>query len=387
MTGKERVLNAFNHKESDFVPVSDQLIVSKVASEIIGRYAYTGGGEFEKDKIELLYRRERDFLVERYVEDTLKVHEQLDLDFIRVGLVPSNVYSIEALPKKIDENTYLYGNKETKNWSIYKFSPSSGQFFCIDSSLDREGFLALEREIKYMEKKLEDEIKFDDKSIFDAWDRIVEKVGEEKAIAFSAGISIPMREIYLESIILKPDWIEIYLDYQTKSTIEFIKEAKKHRADFILGGGDLADKNGPIYSPNVFRKYLMPRYKKILDICKSLGLFYVFRSDGDTKPLWDIWFCEIGFDGYGEIDKSAGIELKQLKEKYGEKITLLGNVDCSKTLVYGNKEQIYEEVRKCIEDAARGGGYILTSSNSIHYNIPARNFIYMVEAARKFGKY
>ncbi|MCM8808650.1 MAG: hypothetical protein NC917_01720 [Candidatus Omnitrophica bacterium] len=238
-----------------------------------------------------------------------------------------------------------------------------------------------------MEKKLEDEIKFDDKSIFDAWDRIVEKVGEEKAIAFSAGISIPMREIYLESIILKPDWIEIYLDYQTKSTIEFIKEAKKHGADFILGGGDLADKNGPIYSPNVFRKYLMPRYKKILDICKSLGLFYVFRSDGDTKPLWDIWFCEIGFDGYGEIDKSAGIELKQLKEKYGEKITLLGNVDCSKTLVYGNKEQIYEEVRKCIEDAAREGGYILTSSNSIHYNIPARNFIYMVEAARKFGKY
>ncbi|MCM8808649.1 MAG: hypothetical protein NC917_01715 [Candidatus Omnitrophica bacterium] len=115
MTGKERVLNAFNHKESDFVPVSDQLIVSKVASEIIGRYAYTGGGEFEKDKIELLYRRERDFLVERYVEDTLKVHEQLDLDFIRVGLVPSNVYSIEALPKKIDENTYLYENKETKN--------------------------------------------------------------------------------------------------------------------------------------------------------------------------------------------------------------------------------------------------------------------------------
>ncbi|MGC8977064.1 MAG: hypothetical protein ACP5OB_05510 [Candidatus Ratteibacteria bacterium] len=49
MTGKERVINAFSHKESDFVPVSDQLIVSKVASEILGRYAYTGGGEFSKD--------------------------------------------------------------------------------------------------------------------------------------------------------------------------------------------------------------------------------------------------------------------------------------------------------------------------------------------------
>ncbi|MFN4226908.1 MAG: uroporphyrinogen decarboxylase family protein [Candidatus Ratteibacteria bacterium] len=49
--------------------------------------------------------------------------------------------------------------------------------------------------------------------------------------------------------------------------------------------------------------------------------------------------------------------------------------------------QIYEEVKKCIEDAAKGGGYILTSSNSIHYNVPAKNLIYMVEAARKFGRY
>ncbi len=176
MTGKERVINAFSHKESDFVPVSDQLIVSKVASEILGRYAYTGGGEFSKDTIELLYKGERDFLVEKYVEDTLEIHEKLGLDFIRVGTVPSKNYSQEDLPKKIKENTYLYENKETKNWSIYKFSPSSGQFFCVSSSYEKEGFNALEREIKYIEKKFEEKIEFDDKSIFEGWDKIVEKV-------------------------------------------------------------------------------------------------------------------------------------------------------------------------------------------------------------------
>ncbi|MGC8977063.1 MAG: uroporphyrinogen decarboxylase family protein [Candidatus Ratteibacteria bacterium] len=131
----------------------------------------------------------------------------------------------------------------------------------------------------------------------------------------------------------------------------------------------------------------MPRYKKILEVCKNLGLFYVYRSDGNTRPLWDIWFSEIGFDGYGEIDKSAGIELKELKEKYGNKITLIGNVDCAKTLVYGSKEDIYKEVEKCIKDAAESGGYILSSSNSIHFNVPAKNLIYMVEAGRRFGKY
>jgi uroporphyrinogen decarboxylase len=387
MTGKERILNAFNHKESDFVPVSDQLIVSKVASEILGRHAYTGGGECAKDLIEVLTKGERDFFVERYVEDIVEIHEKLDLDFISVGTVPSKNYSKDDLPKKIAENTYLFENKETKNWSINKFSPSSGQFFCISSSLDKEGFDALEREIKYLEKKFEEDIKFEDNSIFEAWDKIVKKVGNKMAIAFGAGIAIPLHPVYLECIILKPEWIEILLEYQTKYVIEFIKEAKKHGADFILGGGDLADKNGPIYNPEIFRKFLLPRYKKILDVSHSLGFYYVFRSDGNTRPLWNIWFNEIGFDGYGEIDKSAGIELKELKEKYGDKITLLGNVDCARTLVYGSKEDIYEEVKKCIEDAKDGGGYILTSSNSIHYNVPSKNLIYMVEAARKYGKY
>ncbi len=387
MSGKERVLNAFNHKESDYVPVSDQLIVSKVASEILGRYAYTGGGEFAKDRIELLYKGERDFLVERYVEDTVEVYEKLGLDFIPVELVPSKNYSKDGLPKKIGEYTYLYENKETKNYLIYKFNPSSGEFFRVSSSYDKDGLEALKREIKWLEKKMEEEIKFDDKSVFEGWDRIVEKVGNKMAIAFSAVLAIPLIPIYLEAIILEPEWIEIYLDFQTKWQIEFIKEGKKHGADFILGGGDLADKNGPIYSPKIFEKFLMPRYKRIVDVCHSLGLFYVFRSDGNTRPLWDIWFSEIGFDGYGEIDKSAGIELKELKEKYGDIITLLGNVDCAKTLVYGSKEDIYEEVKKCINDAAKGGGYILTSSNSIHYNVPAKNLIYMIEASRKFGKY
>lgn|GEM_PF-4203699 len=83
------------------------------------------------------------------------------------------------------------------------------------SSFDKDGFDAFEREIKYIEKKMNEEIKFEDKSIFEGWDRIVEKVGEKMAIAFSVGISIPIHPVYLESIILKPEWIEIYLDYQT----------------------------------------------------------------------------------------------------------------------------------------------------------------------------
>lgn len=385
MTGKQRVLSAFNHIEPDLVPVSDQLIVSKVASEILGRYAYTGGGEFARDTIELLLKGERDFLVERHTQDTIEVHQKLGLDFIRVGTVVSKNYSKKDLPEKLSEDTYLYKDTETKNYSVYRFSTSSGQFFCVESSLEKEGLLALERQIKIFEKKLSEPVVFSDQSIFEAWDKIVQIAGKDFAIAFSTGIAIPMNPVYLEALMTKPEWIEIFLDYQTIQCIEFMKEAKRHGADFVLGGGDLANSNGPVYNPEIFRKMLAPRYKKILEVSHSLGLFYVFRSDGNTRPLWKTWFDEIGFDGYAEIDKSAGIDIGELKNLYGDRITLIGNIDCARTLVYGTKQDIENEVKDCIKKAAKGGGFILSSSNSIHYNVPAKNLIYMVEAARKFG--
>ena len=121
MNSRERITTAFRNKEPDRVPVSDQLIVSKVAGEILGRYAYTGGGEFERDTVELLLKGERDFLVERYVEDIVELHEKLDLDFVRVQTVPPKDYQKENLPRKIEENIYLYENKETKNYTIMNF--------------------------------------------------------------------------------------------------------------------------------------------------------------------------------------------------------------------------------------------------------------------------
>jgi len=387
MTSRQRVLDSFKHVEPDFVPVSDQLIVSRVASEILGRYAYTGGGEFARDTVELLLKGERDFLVQRHTQDTIEIHNRLGFDFVRVGTVVSKNYSRDQLPEKIAENTYIYKDKETRNYSIYRFSVQSGQFFCVENSLDREGLVALEREIKFIEKQISEPVDFSDKSIFEAWDKINEELGKEVAITFSTGIAIPLRPVYLEALLIKPEWIEIFLDYQTIQCIEFMKEAKKHGADFILGGGDLADSNGPVYSPEIFKKMLVPRYRKIIDVSHSLGLPYVYRSDGNTRALWNIWFNDIGFDGYAEIDKSAGIDLGELKSVYGDKITLIGNVDCAKTLVYGTKQDIEDEVKDCIKKAANRGGFILTSSNSIHYNIPAKNLIYMVEAARKYGRY
>ena len=75
------------------------------------------------------------------------------------------------------------------------------------------------------------------------------------------------------------------------------------------------------------------------------------------------------------------------KENYGDRLTLLGNVSCARTLVYGTKEEIEEETRRVIEIGAPGGGFVLSSSNTIHSQVPADKYLLMLETAKKYGGY
>lgn len=79
--------------------------------------------------------------------------------------------------------------------------------------------------------------------------------------------------------------------------------------------------------------------------------------------------------------------MKKVKKLVGDKVCLTGNIDCAHLLPHGTPEQVREAVRQAIADAALGGGYILTSSNSIHSSCNPQNFVAMVRACQEFGKY
>ena len=79
--------------------------------------------------------------------------------------------------------------------------------------------------------------------------------------------------------------------------------------------------------------------------------------------------------------------MKDVKERYGSKICILGNVDCRRVLPFGTEEEVRRDVRRCIDAAANGGGYILASSNSLHANCKVENIYTMIDEARKYGRY
>ncbi|MGQ9543199.1 MAG: uroporphyrinogen decarboxylase family protein [Candidatus Bathyarchaeia archaeon] len=155
--------------------------------------------------------------------------------------------------------------------------------------------------------------------------------------------------------------------------------------DILFVTDDYADNHGPLISPRLFREYELPCLRRIVDIGKKHGVPVLKHSDGNLYPiLKDI--IDTGISGLHPIEPGA-MDLKDVKEKYGDRICLLGNVDCRYVLPYGGEEDVRKDVRRCIDAAAEGGGFILASSNSLHSNVKVENIYVMVDEARRYGKY
>jgi uroporphyrinogen decarboxylase len=81
------------------------------------------------------------------------------------------------------------------------------------------------------------------------------------------------------------------------------------------------------------------------------------------------------------------MDIGKVKEAFGNKIAVIGNIDCASLLTFGSPEDVKRATIECIKKASPGGGHILSSSNIIHKGVPPENFLTMIETAKKYGKY
>jgi uroporphyrinogen decarboxylase len=139
-------------------------------------------------------------------------------------------------------------------------------------------------------------------------------------------------------------------------------------------------------SPGHFREFFLPGIKRIIERTHQLGGYFMKHTDGNIWSLIEM-LVEAGIDIIHPLEPIAGMDLGKVKQEYGDRVCIMGNVDCSYLLPFGTEKQIETEVKDCLRKAARGGGYILGSSNSIHSGVKPENFIAMVEAAKQHGTY
>ena len=176
--------------------------------------------------------------------------------------------------------------------------------------------------------------------------------------------------------------INMVLDFSEALARRSIKAG----ADIVMLGDDYAWGAGPLMSPAHFREFILPGLSRMVDAIHEEGALCIKHSDGNLWPIIDM-IVDTGIDGLNPIDPISGMDIGEVKVKYGERICLLGNIDCTHVLCRASVEDVVQEVKNCLLKAALGGGHILMSSNSILPSAKPENYKAMVESVHKFGVY
>jgi uroporphyrinogen decarboxylase len=94
-----------------------------------------------------------------------------------------------------------------------------------------------------------------------------------------------------------------------------------------------------------------------------------------------------GIDCLDPIDPVAGMDLGEVKAKYGQRVALKGNVDCAQLMTFGTPDEVVEATKEALCKGMPGGGFILSSSNSIHSAVKPENYVAMLQTLREYGCY
>jgi len=378
MTPRERVLAAFEGRQTDKVPIHNIGFSSQIASMILGREAYIGGGMQQWREAKALWEGKEDEFLERSEKDAFDISVALDHDILRM-----EYWRMPEKPsRKIDDYTFLYGDSD-KNWRLMRFDPDTELYQIIDQYPPRmeDTIETIEQSVINQEKSLEHHHPNPEgPSNVRA---LMEKYGKNWVVRIGGGgLGIPYgSRVWLEAIALRPDLIARYLDIQAEIAVRSMEGIAATDAKMVFGGGDFASNQGPFYSPKSFNELMLPRLKLIADSCHKNGLYYLFASDGN---LWDVandLFGNSGVDGFYEIDSRAGMNLRSLRERFPH-LTLIGNIS-SVTLHIGTKDDVINETMSCLDEAKKNGGIIVGVSNYILPGTPEENLWAMIDTMKK----
>jgi uroporphyrinogen decarboxylase len=148
--------------------------------------------------------------------------------------------------------------------------------------------------------------------------------------------------------------------------------------------GDVAYTKDVFFSPTYWRKYFKPIVKSIVDECHANGLPVIYHGCGNVNRIFED-FIDLGIDAYNPLEAKAGLDVVDLRRRFGHRIGFCGNMDVM-TWANGTQEEIKRMVLRKL-NAAKGGGFIVQSDHSVPGNISGENYEFVVNLVRQYGRY
>jgi len=343
-TPYERVMAVFRRQQPDRIPIFELIIHPNTINGILP------GGSYED------------------------LVEALDIDCV-ISPTPSSMYGKEIIGKK---GTFPIYKTE---WGETRVTTAESVSLPIDhpikSHADWENY-----NIPDPEKP----------GRLDALKSLVKRFKGKRAIGANVHDSFNYPEYLLGlehllmNIILEPDWVQEIVSACNKHTSRMVELVIDAGADFVVLSDDYGGKSGPLMSPKHFEKFFLPGLAETAQAAKHKGAFVLKHTDGNVMSLLPM-FIEAEIDAFHPSDPSAGMDIVEVKKIYGDRLAVFGGIDTGDPLSFWSVGQVVAEVRKRIHELAPGGGWAISSSNTVHSSVKPENYHAMVMATRTYGNY
>ena len=372
MKPKERVLTALSHDEPDRVPTGENQVDGKLVEQILGRSTLYNMGWQE---LKSLWNGKRDEIVHDYCTAHVDLARALEWDYVRVPVVPTDrAYQHPEMTGPyswIDETGYeVTFNPDAGNIAVRHQFPDMG----IDDLPDPDDCFIV------------------DSSQLEAIRYVVRELGETHFIiarspmdgTFPWAMTVGMGE-FLVRMITDPEFVRRSVDVYVNRSIAYIHAMLDAGADAVMTTDDYSDNRGPIMGGARFREFILPGLIRQCEAVHDRGGTFIKHTDGNVWSILDT-FVDIGIDGWHGIQPNIGMDLRILKERYGDKLCFFGGVNCE-TLIEGPPEKAREEVEYAISHAGRDGGLVVTVSNVLQPGTQLGNYTAMRQAIHDYGVY
>ena len=352
MTSRERFLRMFEHKEADRIPIIDE-----PWNGTIRRWKQEGMPAdadwrdfFGVDKVETI----RADISPRYPEVILEEDEKSFIKTSKWGVTMRHFKQEDSTPEFLD---YKVTTPET--WEECKAR--------MLADAERINWKHLEKNFPIWQTE-------------GRWIKAEFWFGFDVTHSWMMGTENHLIAMYEEPELVV-DMYNTYLDCCIKQFSKIWDAG--YRFDEIYWPDDMGYKVTTFFSNELYRELLKPVHKRAIDWAHERGIYAHLHSCGNIMSRIDD-LMDIGIDALNPLEVKAGMQPILLKEKYGEKLTLHGGVNA---VLWDKKDEIIEEIRRCVPALKENGGYIFSSDHSIPSSVSLENFRTIVEEVKIVGKY
>jgi len=380
MLPRERVFTTLDHREPDRIPWGEHSIDYNVYEDVLGRETFV---QAKMKETQALWDGRRDEVVESYKRDRLELTRALEMDIVITHRVPSKEYRPKPM-EQLDHETY----RDDKG-DLYRVSATTHDLMIYE--VNKDAYVAptiesLEQQIAELEAKPPEDPNDS------RWDLVRHAVAEMKGTHF---ILVKCDDVGWPrfgateqdgwmNLLLEPEICRKVAELHGKEMLREARVCAALGADGVMPRGDLGSTTGLMAAPEIYREMVYPWHKRHVEEAHRLGLKVLKHCCGHIWPIIEE-FAEL-FDAWESIQMAAGMDMKALKERVGDRLCLWGGIS-HENIILGHPEDIRNDARYAFEHAAPGGGYIMGSSHSLAVDAKKENILEMKRCRDEWGTY